>query len=137
MKEKKTLMEMTAQELREEVGRLNTTLERVHRKNRARKRALKDINRSVLINHKTIREVTDRNQFQHKMVTDFKARAELAEKVMAEREKFWQHEMAQLSAYAHGREIQAHNAGYPKPELKFERPGFFARLFGRTRASRS
>lgn len=51
---KKNLIEMTAQELREEIGRLTTTLEKVHTKNRQRKRALKDINRSVLIKNALI-----------------------------------------------------------------------------------
>lgn len=52
MKEKKTIIEMTTQELREEIGRLTTTLNRVHEKNRRRKKALKELNKHAILGYK-------------------------------------------------------------------------------------
>ena len=49
MKRDKSLMEMTEQELREHVGALETELDRVHAKNKRRKRSLKQLNRSVIV----------------------------------------------------------------------------------------
>lgn len=52
MKESKTLMDMTPQELREEIGRLTTTLNRVHEKNKRRRKALKELNKHAILGYK-------------------------------------------------------------------------------------
>lgn len=155
MKEKKTLMEMTPQELREEIGRLTTTLNRVHDKNRRRKRALKDINKFAIISNKTMTELMLRNKFQAEMVEKFKARVDLAETLLRNETERLTRELKQMAEYAHGREMQAISKGYTSPEprlhmrmkdsageevfsgtlhrVKEERkPGFWSRLFGRT-----
>lgn len=50
MKTTKPLIEMTPAELREEIANLNLLVSRLTVKNKNRKRALKDVNRSVLTN---------------------------------------------------------------------------------------
>lgn len=52
MKTQKNLTEMTTTELREEIGRLSTELNRVHTKNKRRRKALKEMNRNALVNFK-------------------------------------------------------------------------------------
>jgi len=49
MERKKALADMTHLELMEEVRSLDFKVERLTKKNKARKRALKDMNRSVLV----------------------------------------------------------------------------------------
>lgn len=138
MKEKKELIEMTSQELREEIGRLTTTLNRVHEKNRRRKRALKDINRSVLIKNTDIANTIRMNFQQSKLVTQFKERAELAERLLTQTAK----ERNELSTLALGYESQVEvlkrRHGYDTERtdnklVKTQEKGFFSRVFGHAR----
>lgn len=116
---KKNLIEMTEQELREEIGRLTTTLDKVHQKNRRRKRALKEMNHAVLKVHKDVTEIRSLNRTQSQWVRDLKMRAETAES-----------ELSKMAKHAAGKELQVEM--YKHQLATATRPGFFARLFGRT-----
>jgi hypothetical protein len=137
MKEKKELIEMTSQELREEIGRLTTTLNRVHDKNRRRKKALKDINRSVLIKNAHVADTIRLNFQQARLVTQFKERAEKAEEVMMKTHR----DLTEVTKLAVGYESQVEvlkrRHGYETErddnKLVPAKTGFFSRVFGHAR----
>lgn len=112
----KTIMEMTETELREEIGRLGTALRRVTEKNKRRKKALKEMNKSVFITGRLKAETMRLNDNQRRLILQWKARAELAEEQVQELHKYYEDQLKEMATYAHGREMQAQAAGFTKPE---------------------
>jgi hypothetical protein len=62
MRQKKQLIEMTPQELREEIGKLETTLTRVVTKNKRRRTALKQLNTHALVTFKMMSDLLGQNR---------------------------------------------------------------------------
>lgn len=145
----KNLTEMTSQELREEIGRLNTVVSRLTEKNKRRKRALKQMNVSVLIKHKVTQDALKYRSALMQRTALAEQRAEVAEsqvKYLSERMtervaalEQAEKELEEMAKYAHGREMQAMLAGFNNPparfgsdeQIKLEKRGFFRRLFAR------
>jgi len=133
----KNWVEMTTQELREEIAHLVLTLDRTTNKNKRRKRALKDMNRSMLVSFKTREDIL-------KLHNNLKERTRIAEKrAQAAEEAVVQYaeDARQMAQYAHGleaqRELLAQRTGYTVDTetnklTPPQRPSFWSRLFGKT-----
>lgn len=135
-------MEMNMGELRDEIAHLQIQLERQTNKNKRRKAALKQLNKSVLL--------TSREASIQRSHADYHRQQHNALMRMYQTVKDELHKMA---TYAHGREMQALQAGFREPAEHVntdtntvqagtapgwrgdvapeKKPGWVARMFGR------
>lgn len=146
----KSLIEMTSSELIDEIAHLRTTLDRVVAKNKRRRKALKELNKFAMINHKVVRDVFSRNENQSQQIQSWKARAEFAEKMLSEQSHSFQKDFHAAAVHMAGLETQNEIArlkragvntnlphSYSGGQLVAEKPSFWKRLFGGRRVSRA